>query len=279
MLKTRVLTAVLLLAAFIPSLFLMPQMGWAVLMAAIAGVAGWEWSGFMRLSARGRVGWGVTLSLICLLWLVLAPETLGATEREAFAPGNTFFVYGAAAFFWILLGPAWLHRKWPLPASGLGLMVGLTVILPAWMAIVQLRMLGAWFFLAIVATVWVADIAAYFFGRLFGRHKLALSISPGKTWEGALGGGLAVVIYGLVMRQVFGLQEFAIGVWIVGLIAVSIISVVGDLFESLLKRQAGLKDSSNALPGHGGVLDRIDSLTSTLPLVALSWLASGYFLQ
>lgn len=275
MLKTRVLTAVLLLVAFVPSLFLMPQMAWAMTMAGVAGVAGWEWGAFMRLAQPGRIAVGVASCLFCLAWLWFTPETLGASA-QAFTPENALPIYGAAAIFWLLLAPLWLRRKWALPGNALGLAIGLATIFPAWMAIVQLRMLGAWVFLAIVATVWVADIAAYFFGRLFGRHKLALSISPGKTWEGAVGGGLTVVAYGLAMRQFSEIQDSAVGVWVVGLVMISVVSVVGDLFESLLKRQVGLKDSSNALPGHGGVLDRIDSLTSTLPLVAFFWLLSGY---
>jgi phosphatidate cytidylyltransferase len=122
--------------------------------------------------------------------------------------------------------------------------------------------------------VWLADIAAYFFGRTFGKRKLAPSISPGKTWEGAIGGGVAVVVYGFMLApQLPGKLSANYGLLLLVLIVLVAISIIGDLFESLLKRQAGLKDSSNVLPGHGGVLDRIDSLTSTLPLVALTWLS------
>ncbi len=118
----------------------------------------------------------------------------------------------------------------------------------------------------------MADIGAYFSGRTLGRHKLAPSISPGKTWEGAIGGGLAVLAYGFLLSPHLpaGLGNSPVKLFI-ALVVLTAISVIGDLFESLLKRQAGLKDSSNILPGHGGALDRIDSLTSTLPLVALVW--------
>ena len=126
-----------------------------------------------------------------------------------------------------------------------------------------------------MALVWIADIAAYFSGRAFGRHKLAPSVSPGKTWEGAVGAVVAVILYGLALRHFYP-QMYApiftqapLALLIVGLVVLTAISIIGDLFESLLKRQAGIKDSSNLLPGHGGVLDRIDSLTSTLPMVAL----------
>jgi phosphatidate cytidylyltransferase len=138
-----------------------------------------------------------------------------------------------------------------------------------------LKQAGGLALIAIMATVWLADIAAYFSGRAFGRHKLAPSISPGKTWEGALGGGLAVVVYGFVLAPKLPVALAGnLALLFVVLVLLTVISVIGDLFESLLKRQAGLKDSSSILPGHGGVLDRIDSLTSTLPLVALVWLTS-----
>ena len=126
-----------------------------------------------------------------------------------------------------------------------------------------------------MATVWIADIAAYFFGRTFGRHKLAPTISPGKSLEGAFGGILAVVVYGYALSPWLPpALSGNLSLLAVFLIALTAVSIVGDLFESLLKRQAGLKDSSQILPGHGGVLDRIDSLTSTLPIVAMTWLVS-----
>ncbi|MEI7429553.1 MAG: CDP-archaeol synthase, partial [Betaproteobacteria bacterium] len=154
---------------------------------------------------------------------------------------------------------------------------GLVLLLPTWLALIQLKQLGALTLLAIMAIVWLADIAAYFFGRTFGRHKLAPSISPGKTWEGACGGALAVIVYGFILQyklpDIFSNHPVLLFFLLAFL---SALSIIGDLFESLLKRQAGLKDSSNVLPGHGGVLDRIDSLTSTLPLVALAWLITSY---
>src|SRR5690606_2292618 len=134
-----------------------------------------------------------------------------------------------------------------------------------------------WVLLGTMAVVWVADIAAYFSGRAFGRHKLAPSISPGKTWEGAAGAAVAVLVFGFGMLAMRG-AELQGGVAVIAgvLLAWTAVSIVGDLFESLLKRQAGLKDSGSILPGHSGILDRIDSLTSTLPIVALAsvWLAA-----
>jgi phosphatidate cytidylyltransferase len=186
------------------------------------------------------------------------------------------WLYVPAAAFWLFVAPCWLRRRWRLPRSLLGVAIGLLLILPTWLALVQLRQAGALALIAIMAVVWLADIAAYFFGRAFGRHKLAPAISPGKTWEGAAGGALAVVVYGFALAPSLpGVLADNFPLLLLVLIVLTAISVMGDLFESLLKRLAGLKDSSNVLPGHGGVLDRIDSLTSTLPLVALVWLATA----
>jgi len=175
----------------------------------------------------------------------------------------------------LLLAPIWLLRRWPLGSTVPALATGAIVLLPLWLALVQLRQAGPLAVLAIMAVVWLADIGAYFSGRRFGKHKLAPAISPGKTWEGAIGGSLLVIVCGLLLASrlppaLAGKQLLLLLV----LLLLTAISVVGDLFESLLKRQADLKDSSNVLPGHGGVLDRIDSLTSTLPLVALVWLVT-----
>ncbi|MBS1199194.1 MAG: phosphatidate cytidylyltransferase, partial [Proteobacteria bacterium] len=270
MLKTRIITAIVMLAILVPALFWMPQLGWAVFVAVVAGVGGWEWAGFMRLTPRQRVFAGVGLTAICLALLLVLPEMFGVASSTSLRLALPLYL--VAGGFWLLLVPFWLHCKWRLPTGVLGLLIGLVLILPAWAALVQLRLLGAWQLLAIMAFVWVADCAAYLFGRLFGRHKLAINISPGKTWEGAIGAALAVLVYGLVMRPVFKLDAPDLGFWIIGLSALTALSIVGDLFESLLKRQVGLKDSSNVLPGHGGVLDRIDSLTSTLPVLMFIYL-------
>lgn len=275
MLKTRVVTAVLLLAVLLPSLFFLPQFIWCLVTAAIVGVAGWEWGGFMQLTMRLRVLVGVAQTIICFFFLGFFPTALGAGLAE-FSPQTLWPLFSVAAVFWLFLAPLWLHNKYDLRGKPIGVVVGAVAIVPAWVALAQLRMLGVWELLAVLVLVWVADIFAYFCGRAFGRHKLAVTISPGKTWEGAIGGAVAVLAYGLTMRYLFKLDAAPVWLWTLGLIAVTAVSIVGDLFESLLKRQAGLKDSSQVLPGHGGVLDRIDSLTSTLPLVALMWLMFSY---
>ena len=276
MLKTRIITAVFLFSAFFAALFLLPLVGWVFFATAVAAVAAWEWGALMRLGGSARVALGGTVTLICIALAAFAPAALGfeaGFPEAAWNLGRWFYFPSAA--FWVFCVPLWMRRRWLLPSSILGVLVGLVLILPTWLALVQLKQAGGFSLIAIMATVWLADIAAYFSGRTFGRHKLAPSISPGKTWEGALGGGLAVIVYGLVLApKLPATLAGHLGVLVVVLVLLTTISVIGDLFESLLKRQAGLKDSSSILPGHGGVLDRIDSLTSTLPMVALVWLAS-----
>ena len=279
MLRTRIITALLLFAAFFSALFYLPLLGWVIFATLVAAVAAWEWGALMGLGAWPRLALAAWLILICAAVGTLDPVALGLLgidsnfTEAAWRLGRWFYL--PAAFFWLFVVPLWLRQRWSLPKSALGLVIGLLLILPTWLALVQLRQAGALALVAIMATVWVADIAAYVFGRALGRHKLAPNISPGKTWEGALGGGLAVIVYGFILspRLPAVLSEhYALLFFVLALLTA--ISIAGDLFESLLKRQAGLKDSSNVLPGHGGVLDRIDSLTSTLPMVALVWLTA-----
>lgn len=273
MLKARIVTAILLFAAFTSALFLLPPLGWVGVMGLVAAVACWEWGGLMKQSGNSRMALGVLMLAVCAGVSVFFPSAVGLDghfSESAWDVGRWFYLPAGA--FWLIVVPFWLRRRWTLQNRIVGYTTGVVVILPTWLALVQLRQLGVGPLLAVMAVVWLADVAAYFSGRAFGRHKLALTISPGKTWEGAIGGGLAVILYGFLFssRLPQALAENSLMLLFV-LAILTVISVVGDLFESLLKRQAGLKDSSNVLPGHGGVLDRIDSLTSTLPLVALIW--------
>ena len=267
MLKTRVITALVLLALVLPSLFFLPQAYWALLVALFIGVAAWEWGGLLGLDQPGRLLTGVALAMLCVAAVLLDPAAIDGVLSPW-----VMLSYGIAALFWCAVIPFWLRAKWKLPHGLPGLLIGFVVLFPTWLALVQLRVAGPGVLLAIMATVWMADIAAYFSGKSFGKHKLAPTISPGKTWEGAIGAGVGVVLYGIVLRLAFSFAPVGLPLWVLCLLAVTAISIMGDLYESMLKRQAGIKDSSNVLPGHGGVLDRIDSLTSTLPVVALLWL-------
>ncbi len=271
MLKTRVITALVLVGVLLPSLFWLPQSAWALLTAAVIGVAAWEWGALLGWQQGARRLLGAATALICVGLAQVAPAALGI---GTFAPAAPWVValYTLSVVFWIFLIPLWLNRQWRL-SSLAGLLVGAVVLLPTWLALVQLRAVHPGVLLAVMALVWMADIAAYFAGRKFGRNKLAPSISPGKTQEGALGAFIGVMLYGLVIGHFLLAGKVPLTAWMLALVLATAVSIIGDLFESLLKRKAGIKDSSNILPGHGGVLDRIDSLTSTLPLAALAWLA------
>ena len=264
MLKTRVITALLLVVGLALILFALPPLAAVLAFAAIAALAAWEWGGLMRQDQPARVMYAFVLLLFCWQLTVAAPQLIPV-------------LLGTSVVFWILVVPFWFRFKWTLAGNDFfGYLIGALVILPTWAAMVALHRVSTWLLLATMALVWVADISAYFVGRSFGKHKLAPTISPGKTWEGVAGAVLGVLIYGGSVLSFSPLAALLVdkqpwtppmlGVLLVLLTAVS---VMGDLFESLLKRQTGIKDSSGLLPGHGGVLDRIDALTSTLPLAAL----------
>lgn len=272
MLKVRVITALVLLALVLSGLFLLPPVGWAVAAALFVAVAVWEWGGLLGFGMGGRYVLAAAFAVVCSTVAMLAPDATGSGPSAGLAAPWVFAVHGVATVFWVVLVPVWLRAGWPLRHRVGGLLAGAVVLFPAWLAVVQLRAAGPGVLLAVLAVVWMADVAAYFSGRVFGRHKLAPAISPGKTWEGAIGAGVGVVLYGITLRAGSGYAPISLHFWILGLLAVTAISILGDLFESMLKRQAGIKDSSNVLPGHGGVLDRIDSLNSTLPVVTLLWL-------
>jgi len=267
MLKLRVVTALCLLAVFLSALFFFPPLAWLALAVAVAGVGAWEWGGLVGWSGSLRSAYPLLAgSLVAILGVVTGLD-LGVVASH---PALTA-VYLAAAAFWLLCVPAWLSRKWRIQGPMLGAVTGLLVLVPAALALAHARQVSPVFLLACMSAVWLADIAAYFVGRAIGRHKLAPAISPGKSWEGAVGGALVVTLYGLgLLLARGGLAIGGVGAAAAALLAFTAVSVEGDLFESMLKRQAGLKDSGDILPGHGGVLDRIDSLTSTLPLVGLA---------
>lgn len=268
MLKQRVITAVFLLGFFLAALFWLPPSGWLILASLVGGVAGWEWGGLVRLAGMAR-------ALFALLML-LACAGLGFVAGLAHAgpPASPVLVvvYGASAVFWLGLAPFWLRHRWPLGSPLAALALGVVVILPPALALAHLRQIDPMLLLFAMSLVWIADIAAYFTGRAFGRHKLAPAISPGKTWEGAAGAVAGVLVFGLAVAVLSGHAPPDTVRWLlvsVLLLVLTAISIIGDLFESLIKRQAGVKDSGAILPGHGGLLDRIDSLTSTLPVIGL----------
>jgi phosphatidate cytidylyltransferase len=227
----------------------------------------WEWGRLLKLIGAGPIAYALVAGLALIFSTFLGIKSTP--------------LYQMAGIFWVLAGPYALLRKPALAAHAWRaflLFAGIVVFLACWHAVVDARMRGVAFVLSLLLVVWLADIGAYFAGKALGRHKLAPSISPGKTWEGAVGGWLAVIVIGAIAAAtgfyaptVFTAFVGHLG-WDRSFVALSVLvafSVVGDLFESLLKRQAGVKDSSGLLPGHGGVLDRIDALLPVLPIALL----------
>lgn len=257
MLKARVLTALALLAGFLSVLFLLPSLAVAAALALVVGLGAWEWAGLMAAGRIGRLVFSAAVLISCLL----------AYELDAL---SWVPLWTLSAVFWLVVAPLWLWQRWSLAGSALiGYGVGWLLLVPTWAAMLALHGRSPWLLLSAMALVWVADTGAYFVGRAFGRHKLAPAISPGKTWEGVIGALVSVAIYGALVFS-FGSAPSTVGLPLaLSVTLFTAVSIVGDLFESLAKRQVGVKDSSGLLPGHGGILDRIDSQTSTLPLVAL----------
>lgn len=277
MLKQRILTALVLLAILLPALFHPSPVAFTAVILVLMAAAAWEWG---RLNACGPVG-SVLVGAACLA-LCAASWALGWVQR----PLGVLWLAGGGC--WVL-GSAWLLRAgvpgWPRVPAALRLVAGIAALWMAWMAVVQARALGVNFLLSVMCLVWMADIAAYFAGRKFGlrftRAKLVPSISPGKSWEGVWGGvaGVLLLALGWVLADAhfqadqpsFYTVVARQGWWMLLVVALfmTAMSVAGDLVESLIKRSAGVKDSSQLLPGHGGVLDRVDALLPTLPLALM----------
>lgn len=270
MLKSRIITATVLLAILLPILFLLPAfyLGLFFLVALIA--AAWEWSRMIAPQAKLAAWLYASFCLIIILFL------LGIQ-----AIAWQFSLLLIAVLFWCFIAPFMLAKGMSLSLEKLKSLysiLGLIILPAAWFALVFLRELGLVFLLSTMALVWVADIGAYFVGKAFGKRKLAAQISPGKSVEGALGGLILCYAYALICIAFLPLGDTLFGAWAVRfgwipmLLMVTVLtafSIFGDLFESQLKRLAGVKDSSHLLPGHGGVLDRVDALLPTMPIAAL----------
>jgi phosphatidate cytidylyltransferase len=281
MLKTRVITALVLLLAFLAALYWLPPPAWAVFAGILVVPAAWEWGKLIRLPRLACGLYVLIVAAVCaaLFGLEQAEFPAGAVVPQ---PGGLqAAVLVGATLFWMIVVPLWLWRSWLPQTRWLAALTGLLVLVSTWLALVELRNLGPSLLLLLMSVAWISDIAAYFAGRRFGRHKLAPSISPGKTWEGVAGAVLAVSLYaGLwsfawqaYFPQVLDSMRFGAFGMLLFLWLLTAIGIYGDLFESALKRRAGVKDSGALLPGHGGVLDRIDALTSVLPVAALVYLS------
>ena len=270
MLKTRIITALVLMAVLLPILFLLPAIyvGAFFLIALLASA--WEWSRLLNPGAE-RAAW--LYALLCLLTILFLLGMQNADWQLA--------LLLLAVIFWFFIAPFILAKGMNLSLQKLRpfyVVLGLILLPATWFALVFLRELGLIFLLSSMALVWVADIGAYFVGKAIGKHKLAAQISPGKSIEGAIGGLVLCYVYAFLCVYFLPFESTLFGAWAIrfGWVAMFLMvtvltafSIFGDLFESQLKRLAGVKDSSNLLPGHGGVLDRVDALIPAMPIAAL----------
>jgi phosphatidate cytidylyltransferase len=263
MLKTRILTAIVLVILLLVVLFGMPKGAAIGFFAALVLAGAWEWCAFAGIDEQHwRLSYVVVVAGLCA-W---AWDHTGKRDEMALAM-SLVSVWWLFALVWLAVFPSRINRV----TAGLA---GLPVLVPAWAGLARIYDKvehGAEYVLFVLMLVWAADIGAYFAGRTWGRHKLAPRVSPGKTWEGVAGGVLLGT--GMAAIGAWWFHAPALNFVLLGAVVVAV-SVVGDLTESLFKRFAGLKDSGSVLPGHGGILDRIDSLTAAVPVFALGlcWL-------
>lgn len=275
MLKSRLITAFILIPIVIAALFLLPPLGFAITILAICQLAAWEWGQLAGFAARSQRVW---LALLCGLLLAFMLFTLPAYQHSVHLPQvggplwaslGWWIVVLALVLFYPNSATFWRHSR------AIRLIFGLLTIVPFFWGMLALRQYhyqedhfaGAWWLLYVMVLVWGADSGAYMFGKLFGKHKLAPKVSPGKTWEGFLG-GLAISALICWLFSVFAPLQVSLITLLICSIISALASVLGDLTESMFKREAGIKDSGSLIPGHGGILDRIDSLTAAVPVFA-----------
>jgi phosphatidate cytidylyltransferase len=263
-LKTRILTAAILIGLLLIVLLWLPPLATVIALTAVVLAGAWEWSAFLKLSTLpGRVLYVAAVgACLPVLW------QLTRTEAGRLLVLSLALAWWVVALLWVVFAP---RRAAPWSAA----CAGLLALAPAWLAMVRMRVdvpRGEQWVLFALCLVWAADIGAYFAGRSFGRTKLAPQVSPGKTWEGAIGGLVLSALVALWGSHWFSVPVLELLPLCLGVVA---FSIVGDLTESLLKRFAGLKDSGTLFPGHGGVMDRIDSVTSAMPVLLLGLLMLG----
>ncbi|MCG7201546.1 phosphatidate cytidylyltransferase [Marinobacter pelagius] len=279
MLKTRIITALILAPIAIGGIFFLPPLGFALFTGAIITLGAWEWANMSGIEGQGgRVAYAAVTAAI-LYALLNVPAVLVLWLALAW-----WFI----CFLLVRSYPQGSDRWGSLPMRAL---MGLFVLVPAWVGLNHLRTGGfqygevannLWVILYVFCVVWVADIGAYFAGRAFGKAKLAPRVSPGKSWAGVWGGLAAVGIFAVIVSSLASASLAETLMLVIASLFTGFVSVLGDLLESMLKRFRGIKDSSQLLPGHGGIMDRIDSLTAAIPVFALiitqlGWLTTGHW--
>jgi phosphatidate cytidylyltransferase len=276
-LKQRIITAIVIAVIFLLVLFSLSPYVFSLAMAVAIIYAAWEWS---DLSSISGIPLRLAYTAVLAVLLVVAAYILGLSAEGSIELGSgrsllmTMVPWWAVALLWvqgypssaILWGSSWVRG-----------VMGFFVLVPTWSALVILihSVQGEWVILLVVMVVALADIGAYFSGRHFGKHKLASSVSPKKTWEGLLGGVVVNVVVVILLGAVLNLDSRNWGLLALIVMITVLASVLGDLLESMVKRHRGIKDSGRILPGHGGVLDRVDSLTAALPVFTLIFIYSG----
>jgi phosphatidate cytidylyltransferase len=272
MLKARVLTALVLLILFAPIFLFLPALDLYLSFIVILSIAAWEWGRFLWPSNKSSPVIYAFLIFVCLVFLL--GQHQDSFESNFLLSKNYLFHYPIylSAFVWIFIVPFFLKKSLSVPLTEwitFLSILGFIIFIGVFCAAMVIRDEGRWLFLGAIGIVWCADIGAYFVGRKFGKNKLASNISPGKSWEGVLGGVLIVSLFIFLIFSMLSDPGFSLFSALLIGVFLAFMSVVGDLFESLLKRIAKVKDSSNLLPGHGGVLDRIDAILPVLPIAAL----------
>jgi phosphatidate cytidylyltransferase len=263
-LKQRVITALIIAPIVLALIFFAPDELFALAMLSMALVGAWEWSALAgRPSRNARISLAIFFAVLVGLGLSL----------QRYLPQVPWLMsYCMLALAWWLFSLVWIaFWRADLPAY-VKVLCGILTLLPSLAAVVAIRSVSPWYLLIQLLITSGADIGAYFAGRAFGKHKLAPQVSPGKTWEGVVGGVTLVAVVALIADHWLPVAALPFVFLSIG---VALLSVVGDLSESLFKRQAGLKDSGSLFPGHGGVLDRVDSLTAAAPLFWLGLHAMG----
>jgi phosphatidate cytidylyltransferase len=273
MLKQRLITALILISLVVWGILSLPLVYIAAVFALIILIGAWEWarlSGFEQFPVR----------IVYVVLFALTLWQLWEIRDQSRMTSTTAYI----ALAWWLLALVWLS----FPTIGkvnsvvvrvIKLCTGLLVLIPAWLALISIHEIpgqGPYWLLYTLSLIWIADSGAYFSGKTWGRHKLAPKVSPGKTWEGVLGALVLVAVYALVAGIWANFSNGPLFYFILASLLMVPVSIIGDLFESLMKRQAGIKDSGALLPGHGGILDRIDSLTAVLPMFLLILLRTGF---